>query len=182
MTVDELSASYPSIPWWEYFNTILAPQAQLKRDEIVIVSVPSYLKNFERLISATPKRVQANYALWRATAASVSYLTDDIRKRQLKYTVELNGKTEREPRWKECVDIVSGSLGISVGSMYVRKYFKKDAKNTALEMVDDIRREFTKILKKVRKYTKNLICNCKEHEKIAITSYHILNMLSILFT
>lgn len=150
MTVNELSTAYPSIPWWEYFNTILAPQAQLGRDEIVIVNVPSYLKDFEQLISQTPKRVQANYAFWRAAAASVSYLTDDIRKRQLKYTVELNGKTEREPRWKECVDIVSGSLAISVGSMYVRKYFKEDAKKTALEMVGDIRQEFTKILKKVR--------------------------------
>ncbi|XP_011866367.1 PREDICTED: membrane metallo-endopeptidase-like 1 isoform X1 [Vollenhovia emeryi] len=149
MTVNQLSAAYPSIPWWEYFNTILAPQAQLQQDEIVIVNVPSYLKDFEKLITTTPKRVQANYALWRATAASVSYLTDDIRKRQLKYTVELNGKTEREPRWKECVDIVSGSMGISVGSMYVRKYFKEDAKNAALEMVDDIRQEFIKILKKV---------------------------------
>lgn len=153
MTVNELAAAYPTIPWWEYFNTILAPQAQLTYDEIVIVNVPSYLKDFEQLINKTSKRVQANYALWRAAAASVSYLTDDIRKRQLKYTVELNGKTEREPRWKECVDIVSGSMGISVGSMYVRKYFKEDAKQTALEMVDDIRKQFTKILKKVRKYT-----------------------------
>ncbi|XP_018313637.1 LOW QUALITY PROTEIN: membrane metallo-endopeptidase-like 1 [Mycetomoellerius zeteki] len=128
MTVNELSLAYSNIPWWEYFNTILAPQAQLTQDEIVIVNVPSYLKDFEQLISTTPKRVQANYALWRATAASISYLTDDIRKRQLKYTTELNGKTD---------------------SMYVRKYFKEDAKKTALEMVDDIRQEFTKILKRV---------------------------------
>ncbi|XP_011257048.1 neprilysin-2 isoform X1 [Camponotus floridanus] len=149
MTVNELSAAYPSIPWWEYFNTILAPQAKLSRDEIVIVNVPSYVKSFEQLISQTPKRIQANYMFWRAAAASVSYLTDDIRKRQLKYTLELNGKTEREPRWKECVEIVSGSMAISVGSMYVRKYFKEDAKKTALEMVGDIREEFTKILKKV---------------------------------
>jgi len=152
ITVNKLSLAYPSIPWWEYFNTILSPQAQLTQNEIVIVNVPSYLKDFEQLISITPKRVQANYALWRATAASISYLTDDIRKRQLKYTVELNGKTEREPRWKECVDIVSGSMAISVGSMYVRKYFKEDAKKTALEMVDDIRQEFTKILKRVREH------------------------------
>lgn len=150
MTVDEMSQAYPSIPWREYFNTILAPQAQINRDEVIIVNVPSYLKNFENLMQHTPKRVQANYAFWRAAAASVSYLTDDIRKRQLMYTIHLNGKTEREPRWKECVDIVSGSMAISVGSMYVRKYFKEDAKKTALEMVGDIREEFTKILKKVR--------------------------------
>lgn len=172
MTVNELSLAYSNIPWWEYFNTILAPQAQLTQDEIVIVNVPSYLKDFEQLISTTPKRVQANYALWRATAASISYLTDDIRKRQLKYTTELNGKTEREPRWKECVDIVSSSMAISVGSMYVRKYFKEDAKKTALEMVDDIRQEFTKILKRVREYKNLNLRRCKGDENLIIdTSY-----------
>jgi len=155
MTVNELSQTYSSIPWLEYFNTILAPQAQLDSNEMVIVNVPSYLKGFEQLISQVPKRVQANYVFWRVAAASISYLTDDIRKRQLKYTMELSGKTEREPRWKECVDVVSDSLAISVGSIYVRKYFKEDAKKTALEMVNDIRAEFTKILKKVRERERN---------------------------
>ncbi|XP_011689066.1 PREDICTED: membrane metallo-endopeptidase-like 1 isoform X4 [Wasmannia auropunctata] len=150
MTVSELSAAYPKIPWWEYLNTILAPKVQLSRDDIVIVLDPGYLKGFEKLINTTPKRVQANYALWRATAESVKYLTDDIRKRQLKYTTVLNGKTEREPRWKECINTVFDSVMIiSISSMYVRKYFKEDAKKTAFEMVDNIRQEFMKILNKV---------------------------------
>lgn len=62
-----------------------------------------------------------------------------------------SGRTEREPRWKECVDIVSGSFSISVGALYVRKYFKEDAKKNAVEMVSDIREEFMKILKQVGK-------------------------------
>ncbi|XP_035741301.1 neprilysin-2-like isoform X2 [Vespa mandarinia] len=149
MTIKELSNKFPSIPWMEYFNTLLAPTVQIEENEVVIVSVPSYIKSLEQLLSETPKRVQANYVMWRAAAASVSYLTEDIRKRQLQYSTALSGKTEREARWKECVDIVSASLSISVGAMYVRKYFKEDAKKNALEMVADIREEFTKILKKV---------------------------------
>ncbi|XP_043683237.1 neprilysin-2-like isoform X2 [Vespula pensylvanica] len=149
MTIKELSNNYPSIPWKEYFNTLLAPTVQVEENEVVIVSVPSYIKSLEQLLSRTPKRVQANYVMWRAAAASVSYLTENIRKRQLQYSTALSGKAEREARWKECVDMVSGSLSISVGAMYVRKYFKEDAKKNALEMVNDIREEFTKILKKV---------------------------------
>ncbi|XP_076162839.1 M13 family metallopeptidase neprilysin 2 isoform X1 [Ptiloglossa arizonensis] len=149
MTVQELSKTYPSIPWKEYFNTLLAPSVQVDDDEVVIVSVPSYIATLEKLLATTPKRVLANYVMWRAAASSVSYLTEDIRKRQLQYSTALNGKTEREPRWKECIDTVSGSLTISVGAMYVRKYFKENAKKNAVEMVADIRDEFTKILKKV---------------------------------
>ncbi|XP_029033207.1 neprilysin-2 isoform X2 [Osmia bicornis bicornis] len=149
MTVRELSMTYSSVPWKEYFNTLLAPSVEVTEDEVVIVSVPSYIANLEKLLDTVPKRVQANYVMWRAAASSVSYLTDEIRKRQLQYSTALSGKTEREPRWKECIDTVSGSLAISVGAMYVRKYFKEDAKKNALEMVADIREEFTEILKKV---------------------------------
>ncbi|KOX75065.1 Membrane metallo-endopeptidase-like 1 [Melipona quadrifasciata] len=149
MTVRELTKTYSSVPWKEYFNTLLAPSAQVDEEEVVIVSVPNYIASLEKLLAATPKRVQANYVMWRAAASSVSYLTDGIRNRQLQYSTALSGKTEREPRWKECVDTVSGSLAISVGAMYVRKYFKEDAKKNAVEMVADIRQEFTEILKKV---------------------------------
>lgn len=149
MSIEELSKNFSSIPWKEYFNTLLAPSAHVEDNEVVIVSVPSFISSLEKLLSTTPKRVQANYVMWRAAAASVSYLTENVRKRQLQYSTALSGKTEREARWKECVDIVSGSLSISVGAIYVRKYFKEDAKKNALEMVADIKEEFTKILKKV---------------------------------
>ena len=42
-----------------------------------------------------------------------------------------------------------GSLANAVGSMYVQKYFKEDAKQAALEMVADIRREFDTILDEI---------------------------------
>ena len=41
------------------------------------------------------------------------------------------------------------SLSIPVGSLYVRKFFKEEAKTTAMEMVDDIRKEFINILMNV---------------------------------
>ncbi|XP_046397833.1 neprilysin-2-like isoform X2 [Ischnura elegans] len=146
MTVEELQVKYPSIPWMEYFKEVLPPEITVSPKEVVIVNVPQYIKDLEILLSHTPKRVQANYALWRATGASVSYMTEELRRRQLKYLTALSGKTERESRWKECIDTVSGSLFIAMGSQYVRRYFQDDAKKNALEMVEDIRAEFNKIL------------------------------------
>lgn len=46
--------------------------------------------------------------LWRAAAASVSYLTEELRQRQLQYSTIVTGKTERASRWKECIDVTSG--------------------------------------------------------------------------
>ncbi|KAJ8668512.1 hypothetical protein QAD02_010175 [Eretmocerus hayati] len=149
MTIKELQDKYKSIPWLEYFNTLLEPSARVTEDEIVIINVPGYISGLEKLLVEIPKRTQANYVMWRAAASSVSYLTEDIRKRQLAYSTVISGRTEREPRWKECTDIVSSIFSISVGSRYVRKYFNEEAKKTAEEMVADIRQEFKKILQKV---------------------------------
>ncbi|KAJ8983665.1 hypothetical protein NQ317_003452 [Molorchus minor] len=149
MTMDELQAKFPSIPWMEYMNNLLTPDTSVTHDETVVVSVPSYIRDFESLISRTPKRIQANYVMWRAAASSVSYLTEKLRKRQLDYTTVVTGRTEREARWKECIDISAGSLSIASGALYVRKYFNEDARQNAKGMVADIREEFQDILKKV---------------------------------
>lgn len=56
MTIDELGAKFPSIPWAEYINTLMAPDTTIGHDEVIVVSVPSYISDFEKLISRTPKR------------------------------------------------------------------------------------------------------------------------------
>lgn len=47
------------------------------------------------------------------------------------------------------ITFVFRSVSLAVGSLYVQRYFKEDAKKTALEMVHDIRNEFIKILEEL---------------------------------
>ena len=150
MTIKQLSENYLSIPWKEYINTIIKPAAEIDMNEKVIVQVPSFFTQFEILMAQTPKRIQANYVMWRAVADSVSYLSDDLRRRQMDYMSKRNGKVEREARWKECINVISDHLSHSISALYVRKYFNEGKKIAANEMVHDIRQEFQKILKTVR--------------------------------
>ncbi|XP_072930429.1 neprilysin-2 [Epargyreus clarus] len=149
MTISELQQKFPRIPWLLYINRLLSPHVKVDVDEIAIVNVPQYIKDLEDLLEKTPKRVQANYVMWRVSGASVSYLTDSLRRRQLAYVTTLSGKTERESRWKECADTASVSMSIAVGALYIRKYFNENSKANALEMVNDIRQQFRKTLNEV---------------------------------
>ena len=79
-------------------------------------------------------------------AASVGTLNEAARALQLKYSTALTGTTERKPRWEECTDLVSGSLGNAVGAMYVREYFSEDSKQSVLEMVGDLRTTFNSMI------------------------------------
>ncbi|XP_053650118.2 neprilysin-2 isoform X3 [Cherax quadricarinatus] len=146
MTIGQLQEMVPEIPWLEYINTVLQPFFTVTIDEPVVVNVPNFVKNLGKLLTRTPKRVISNYLLWRVTAASVGYLSEDARDIQLEYSKKLVGKGTREPRWKECMGSVSGSLAHAVGSMYARAFFKEDAKAAADEMVRYIRAEFDNII------------------------------------
>ena len=63
-------------------------------DEVIIVDVPDYVKKFTSHIRGVPHRVQANYLLWRAAAASMKYLNEEARKISLSFSQKLTGKIE----------------------------------------------------------------------------------------
>ncbi|XP_038121738.1 neprilysin-2 isoform X1 [Culex quinquefasciatus] len=150
MSVKDFQHKYPYTNWVEYFNVILKDTGiAIDENEVIIVSVPAFMEQLGPLLQNTPKRTMANYVMWRISGFSSFFLTEKLRKRQLQYSTALSGKQEQEPRWKECVDITSGSLPISVGSLYIRKYFREESKRAALDMVNDIKAVFVGILKKV---------------------------------
>ena len=143
--------------------------SKVSEDEVVIISVISFFDELGPLLEKTPKRLRyfhdrlkenlifflshyrtiANYVMWRITGFSSYFLTEQLRKRQLQYSTAISGKQEQEPRWKECIDLASGSLSTGSGALYVRKYFKQNSKEAALEMVNSIKEEFESILKHV---------------------------------
>ncbi|XP_027847675.2 neprilysin-2-like isoform X2 [Aphis gossypii] len=145
MKITDLQEKFPSIPWKEYLNKLLNPLT-IRYDDIIIVNSPKYLSDLEVLLCNTPKRVQANYVIWRFTSDSINFLTEELRKRQLEFFTELTGRTEREPRWKECVSISSEKFSLVVGSLYVKRFFDENAKKNAIEMVNGIKEEMYKIL------------------------------------
>lgn len=157
-TIKQLQETYPYVQWLDYINALLPDGLVVDENEPINLSVPSFFDDLAKLLARTPKRAIANYMMWRIHAFSVAFLPEEFRKRQLEYATALSGRQEQEARWKECIDITSGSmnddedgtgLAIAVGSLYVRKYFKEDSKANAMEMVNNIRAVFSEILDKV---------------------------------
>lgn len=56
MTIPKLQEKFPSIPWYDYFSTILPKSVSVQPNETVIVRVPSYVKGLETLLLKTPQR------------------------------------------------------------------------------------------------------------------------------
>ena len=151
MTLGKLVKEFPSIAWKEWFTAVLPSTIILTENEPVIVAVPSYIIELEKLIAITPKRTLANYMYWRAVQKSVFYLNDQMRKRQFEFSTTLLGDSERKFRWKECVFEVTNGLSISAAALYVKNYFNEKAKTNAATMIENIKAEFKKTIQAVNK-------------------------------
>lgn len=108
MIIKEVQQKYNYIQWVDYINALLPDGLKIDETEVIVVSVPSFFEALGNLLEKTPKRTVANYLMWRITAFSSFFMTEELRKRQLVYSTAVSGKQEQEPRWKECVDITSG--------------------------------------------------------------------------
>lgn len=147
LTLNETQNKYPYIKWVDYVNSLLPNNMSVDGNEVVIINSLSYFENFGKLIENTSNRTIANYMFWRLTEYSAYYLNTEVRKLQLAYNTVSIGKKEFSPRWKECISMVNNKLSTAVGAMYIRKYFRLEAKKSALTMVDQIRKEFKEVLK-----------------------------------
>lgn len=167
--LSDVQKDYPYINWVDYCNALLPEGINVTDDDIITVTVPSFFAKLATLLEETPKRTIANYLIWRVTVFSTYFMSSELRKRNLAYFTAISGKTEDEARWKECVDLTTSSLSISIGALYVKEHFEDSSKTgivelrqsfsdeifillvllAALEIVDNIRDEFEKILQTV---------------------------------
>lgn len=148
MTLAEMQSKYPYNQWVQYVNRLLPNEVQVDSEEVVVVNSPGFLDGLTSLLERTSHRTIANYLIWRITDYAVYYLNNQVRKRQLDFSTVTVGKKEFSVRWKECISMVNNKLPISVGALYIRQYFKPEAKQAATEMVEHIRQEFKDALQK----------------------------------
>ncbi|CAG5094932.1 Similar to Nep2: Neprilysin-2 (Drosophila melanogaster) [Cotesia congregata] len=69
ITIKAAIEKWPTIKWMKIFE-----QHHFTNESVVIITNPDYITKFERLINETPKRVQANYIIWK----TVEYLVEKL--------------------------------------------------------------------------------------------------------
>ncbi|KAL7013333.1 hypothetical protein ACKWTF_015337 [Chironomus riparius] len=149
MSIKNLTTRYPYIDWLDYFNAILPEVSQVTDAEIINVSVPKYLDDLGLILAKTPKRTIANYIFWTIVSSSSTYLSQDARNLELDFINAATGKLEEEPRWKECMGLVSGYFSTATGALYVRKYFNHASKEIVQEMMGIIKEKYEVMLRSV---------------------------------
>ncbi|EFA03192.1 neprilysin-2 [Tribolium castaneum] len=148
-SIKDLEKEFPYVPWLQYINTMLDPVKIMTYDDNITVTLPQYFKELKNIITSTPKQTMANYIFWKGIKGLIQYLSNDLRALQLDFFKVVSGRTEREPRWKECVQKVKSRLHVASSALYVRHFFKEEAKKTMVEIINNIQAQFMDNLRKV---------------------------------
>ncbi|XP_077533139.1 neprilysin-1-like isoform X2 [Haemaphysalis longicornis] len=143
-TVEELQTKIPLINWTHYFKVVMP--MEIPASEEVVIFAPTYIKQMSEMLQKVPKRVIANYILWRFVSHRVGSLDKRFVDKQQEYFNAIYGTQSKPARWKTCALLVNKQMGMAVGALFVRRHFNDQSKKKAEEMINDIKAAFLEML------------------------------------
>lgn len=147
LKLSQLSAQVPAFNFTRYLDIVLPKN--LDPEEEVVIYASKYFKKLTKIVEETDKRVLANYILMRFIRHRINNLDKRFEKIQNELYRLLYGREEMPARWKFCIAYVNGNLGMSVGSLFVRKYFDGQSKQDMLYLTSEIQNQFKDLVEEV---------------------------------
>ena len=134
MTLDELKAFAPDVPWSDYLAAAGIP-AQAK----VVLGEKTAVRDIAKLFADTPLETLKAWQTVQGVEEMSPYLSKRFVESRFEYVKVLSGQTTIRPRWKRGVTLVDGSLGELVGQAYVAKYFPPSSKAQMVELIGNLK-------------------------------------------
>ena len=138
MTLAELEAVSPQMNWAEFFRNTGTTNAYY------IVRQPDFLKEVSNLLKTGKLDEWKHILLFDVVKSNMPYLPKAFVDENFNFSKVLSGQTEMQPRWKRVSSTTDGFLGEALGQIYVAQYFKPEAKQRLLSMLDNMNKVFQK--------------------------------------
>lgn len=146
-TLSDLESRWSGIQWMNLFNQSF-PDFVIDWATPVQVMNPNYVTRLEQEISQTPKRVQANYAVWKIIQESIHYVkSSSLSRLRRTYWHQVFPNYALPPI--DCVEVVKHFLPFSIYSAFIREHGDIYAKSEATEFVDKIANKLGQVLEAV---------------------------------
>jgi putative endopeptidase len=131
----KLAAIAPGFDWKSY----LVDSGVDGKTDYVVVSQPSYITGFNKLLEKTPLPVWKTYFRWRLLNDFAPYLSESFVDEHFSfYGTALRGIPENRPRWKRGIVLVESSIGEGLGKLYVAQYFPPESKARMDQLVRNL--------------------------------------------
>jgi putative endopeptidase len=131
--VAELSKTTPAIDWKP-----LMAKMKVTGQDTVLVNSPEFFKKLNSLLSSTTVQDWQTYLRWNIIKGAAPYLSSPFVKANFEFTKALSGQKVETPRWQRMASLTDGTLGELLGQLYVKNYFKPEAKERMKVLVSNL--------------------------------------------
>ncbi|HZI00278.1 MAG TPA: M13 family metallopeptidase, partial [Flavisolibacter sp.] len=101
------------------------------------------------LLTAVHLQDWKTYLKWHLLNNAANYLSTDFARQNFAMSQVLTGQKEMTPRWQFISSIIDNQLGDQLGQLYVAKYFRPEAKQRMVELVQNLQTTFAERIKKL---------------------------------
>ncbi|WP_020602403.1 M13 family metallopeptidase [Spirosoma spitsbergense] len=137
LTVADFSEQTPGINWGE-----LMPKLGIPGQDTVLVQSLSFYHSMDSLLTATPVEALKAYMRWNLLKSAAPYLSTPFVNQNFAFNKVLSGQKQLTPLWQRRSRLIDGSLGELLGQLYVQQYFKPEAKERMLVLIDNLEASF----------------------------------------
>ena len=134
MPVTALNEMTPALDWNKFMSGL-----GVNGIASVNVGQPEFFKALNAALEQVPLDDWKAYLRWRLANRTSPVLSSAFVNASFAFNSTLTGAREQQPRWRRCLNSADAVLGDALGREYVKVAFTPEAKNKALEMIDNLR-------------------------------------------
>ncbi len=142
--IDAFSKTTPNFNW----RTILQ-SLKVTGEDTVLVNNPAFFVALNDLLSSTSIDEWKTYLKWNVLKSAAPYLSSPFVNANFAYNQVTSGQKVQTPRWQRMSQQIDGAVGDLLGQLYVKEYFKPEAKQRMDELVANVRAAFATRIKKL---------------------------------
>jgi putative endopeptidase len=135
MSVAELIAYAPGIPWRRFVDASGCPEAGR-----IVVAEKTAVRDLARLFGSTPLETLKAWEVFHTVDGASAYLSSRFVDSRFAFRgAALSGMKAIRPRWMRSVALVNSTLGQALGRAYTDRYFSTQAKNEVIALVSRLK-------------------------------------------
>lgn len=135
--VADFTHTTPSFNW-----SRIMKELKVKGEDSILVNNPSFFVSLDSIFTAASLDDLKAYLQWNVLKGAAPHLSSAFVDANFTYNQVLTGQKVQTPRWQRISQLTDGSIGELLGQLYVKKYFKPEAKARMSELITNMRKAF----------------------------------------
>lgn len=135
--VADFTKTTPGLEW----KALMAKMKVTGQDSI-LVGNPQFFSTLSKKLTSTSVADWKTYLKWNVLKSATNNLSTPFVDAGFKFSQTLTGQKVQTPRWQRMSSLTDGTIGELLGQLYVKTYFKPEAKARMSELVSNLSKAY----------------------------------------